>query len=117
MSISLEVPKQFAVDFDVRKLLDAVRLELGDALRGDANSALAREYSLGAIAGTAMRASTSILNTSRTGSAYFAKVFPRIAPPIIERVTARWLLKAMPPSGGGVDTPATVNTRGGILPP
>lgn len=116
LTISLEVPRQFAVDLDVRKLLDRIRVELGDALRGDANPDLAKRYSLGPISGNAARATATLTNTSRTAARYFAAVFPKIAPPIVERVTAEWLLQAVPPSGDGVGTPATVNTSSGPLP-
>ena len=116
MTITFEAPKQFAVDFDVRKLLDRVRNDLGDALRGGADAALSRHYTLGPIMGNDKRARVLISNTSRTASTYFDQVFQRIAPAVMERATAKWLLQAMPPSGGGVNTPATVNTRGGPVP-
>lgn len=116
MTISLEVPRQFAVDFDVRKLLDLIRNELGDALRGRSTPQLERTWSLGPITGGTARAVATIDLRNATADQYLTRVFPRIAPAAVERATAAWLLQAMPPGGGGVNTPARANTRGGSLP-
>ena len=95
LSVSLEVPKTFAVDFNVQTFLDLASHELGRALQAGADRDLAKHYTYGRPTGSATTGTVTIRNTSRTADAYFARVFDRIAPLAIERATRKWVLAAM----------------------
>jgi hypothetical protein len=95
---NLDVPKRLLVNFDVRVLLDRLRLEIGAALRAGASEQLARMYSLGPITGSSVRARTWVRDESRSASGYFAARFPVVAPEIIARETERWMIESCPAS-------------------
>lgn len=116
VSVRLEVTKQFAVDGDVRKLLDRLRLELGDELRGRSTPELEREWSLDPITGSAARATAAIVLTSRNGAAYLSRNAEEKISMVLPRVIREWLDDAVPTSGDGVGTEPTANTTGGPLP-
>jgi hypothetical protein len=112
MSVELDVPKRLLVNFDVRILMDRLRLAIGQALRAGASTGLARMYTLGPITGSAVRARTWVRDESRSASGYFAARFPTVAPDIIQRETAKWVIESCP---AGEALPQ-VNLSGGPLP-
>lgn len=116
VSVRLEVPKQFAVDADVRKLLDRIRIEVGKRLRGRSTAELSDEWLLSAITGSATSATTAIELTSRNGAAYLDRNAQRVLDEVVPAVIRAWLDDAVPKSGDGVGTAARANTGGGPLP-
>lgn len=112
----IESDHQIAIDSDVRKLLDALRLGLGDALRGRSTPALERTWHLAPIVGSASSASTAIELTSAGGEAYLGRVFVGIANAVVPRIVADWLDDAAPVAGDGVGTVPTPTIGGGPLP-
>jgi len=113
--ISIEVPEQIAVDPDVRKLLDAIRNELGDALRGRSTPQLERTWSLAPIVGSEALASTAIELSSNGGDAYLFRVFDIREAEVVPAVINDWAKKSAPESDG-VGTEETVDTSGGQIP-
>lgn len=114
--VTIETPRQIAADIDVRKLLDAVRKRLGDALRASAGPGLAQQWSMLPITGSAAKASTGLVDDARSSARYLAEVYETRAASVIPEVVAEWLRRAVPDSGDGVDTPSTVPTSGGQIP-
>lgn len=112
ITVELDVPKRFAVDFDVRRLVDRLRLAIGRELRADASPALAKLYELGPITGGPARARTWLRNKSRSADSYFAARFDVIAPDIIARETDAWIVESCP---AGEALPSA-NLNGGPLP-
>lgn len=96
LTVDLDVPKRLLVNFDVRILLDRLRIEIGQALRAKASPRLASLYTLGPITGSAVRARTWVRDESASASGYFAARFPTVAPDIIQRETAKWILESCP---------------------
>lgn len=116
VSMRIEISKQFAVDADVRKFLDLLRVALGNKLRGRSTPELSDEWNLMPISGSATSASTAIELTSRNGAAYLDRVADSAISVVVPEVLREWLPQAVPPSGDGVGTPVRVNTSGGPLP-
>jgi hypothetical protein len=116
VSVSVETPRQCAADTDVRKLLDRLRLALGDELRGRSTPQLMREWFIGPITGTASHGSASIQLTSRNGEAYLQRNAPEKIRMVLPRVTREWLADAVPTGGDGVGTEPRAETGGGPLP-
>jgi hypothetical protein len=116
VSVRLEVPQQFAVDADVRKLLDRLRLAVGDKLRGRSTPALEREWNLLPITGSATAAMATIELTSRNGAAYLDRVAESTISAVLPGVIREWLDDAVPTTGDGVGTEARADTSGGPLP-
>ena len=96
ITVELEIPKPFTVHFDVRRLMDRLRLALGQGLRAGASPQLARMYTLGPISGNATRARTYVRDESRSAGGYFDARFPVIAPDIITREVDAWVIESMP---------------------
>jgi hypothetical protein len=116
VSVSVETPRQCAADTDVRKLLDRLRLALGDELRGRSTPQLMREWFIGPITGTGSHGVASIQLTSRNGQAYLQRNAPEKIQMVLPRVTREWLHDAIPQDGDGVGTESTAHTSGGPLP-
>jgi hypothetical protein len=116
VSVRLEVPRQFAGDADVRKLLDLIRTEVGKRLRGRSTAELSDEWLLAAISGSATTATAAIELTSRNGAAYLKRNAQRVLDEVIPQVVREWLAEAVPQSGDGVGTEPRANTGGGPLP-
>lgn len=115
--VRIESNVQIALDTDVRKLVDRIRLRLGDAMRGRSTPQLERTWHLLPISGGPAFASSQIELTSNGGSAYLGRVFDPISSGLIPKITAEWLTVAAPASGDGVGTETTATTSGGPLPP
>lgn len=113
--IRIEVDHQVAVDADVRKLLDRLRLELGDALRGRSTPNLEPTWGLAPITGTPSQASTAIELTNRTAASYLERNVDAKVDEVTPRVLREWLAASVAP-GDGVDTEAAPNLQGGPLP-
>lgn len=116
ITVRLEVPKQFAVDADVRKLLDRIRVALGNRLRGRSTRELEDEWHLSATTGSSTSATTAIELTSRNGAAYLDRVAEQAIDEVVPKVVREWLHDAVPQSGDGVGTEARANVGGGPLP-
>lgn len=114
--VRIEVDVQIALDTDVRKLVDRIRLRLGDALRGRSTPQLERTWHLLPIFGGPAFATSQIELTSNGGSAYLGRVFDPISSGLIPKITAEWLTLAAPTSGDGVGTEPAPVTNGGPLP-
>jgi hypothetical protein len=114
--VRIESDVQIALDTDARKLIDAIRLGLGDALRGRSTPALERTWHLTPITGSPVVASTVIELTSAGGAAYLGRIFSGTVASVVPKLTAEWLNVAAPKSGDGVGTPASPTLGGGPLP-
>lgn len=108
--------EQIALDTDVRKLLDDVRVDLGDALRGKSTPQLEPTWSMTAIVGGPATSTTAIVLDNNTADAYLARVFDRIAEDVVAKTIDKWLDAAAPTEGDGVGTVPTPNTSGGPIP-
>lgn len=107
-TLTLEVPRQFAVDFNIKKLLVMVRKDLRNALIAGGSRALRKTYRQERVHGSATRASTGIVCEAGNASDYLSRMFPRVAPDVLDRTVDLWLGLAMPEAGGGVETPVDV---------
>lgn len=112
---ALRVDHQIALDTDVRKLLDRVRVRLGDQLRGVSTPELERHWSMQPIEGGPALASTTIELTSNGGAAYLGRVADGMAAEVVPAVIREWLSEAVPKSGE-VRTEPTPNTAPGPIP-
>lgn len=117
-SIRVEAPAEFSIDADIRKLLDRMRVVVGDRLlgRGRSDPKLEALWRLAPITGGALTASTAVETDTRTGDAYLARVGDAIVAEVSDAVISDWLDDAAPRTGDGVNTETAPNTSGGRIP-
>lgn len=95
ITIRVEVPKTFAVNFDVRLLMLDVRLAAGEALAAGAGPDLRKSYTLGAVTGSRDKARTSVSQRSNTAAEYFDRRVGVVVPPILAAAVDDWMRASM----------------------
>lgn len=95
VTIRIEVPKTFSVNFDMRLLMLDVRLACGEALAAGAGPDLRKTYTLGAVTGGTVKSRTSVSDRSSTAEDYFARRVEVVLPPILASSVEDWLRGSM----------------------